>query len=242
MKYVKYLLLIVALTVVSTVNVNAASCPSITLKELSEIAGYVKATYEVIDNSTTQTMTIGEDKTEYLIPIYSFNISLYNITDDIYVIGKDDITNERFNVNKENTTEGIYTIQNTDYGRIYNYTFEIYSNRDNCTNQKIRTIKLVKPMYNPYSEYAFCKNSTNYYCQKFTEKNLGITNKDDFLKKIEVNNNKSNPNNTNIVDSTVELIKNNWKLYLIIFAVVIVIMVGIIIYMKKKNKTKGWKL
>ena len=244
MKYLRYLVVFALFLCIDTSHVEALSCSTSVSKELGQYATYVKADYEVIDNSETKELQVGEDTTTYKVPNFTFEISIYNITKDLYVVVSDDITERRFTVTNDMTTDGVYTFTNTDFGTVYTYTIIIYSANDGCYGEKIRTVNLVKPRYNAYSEYTYCQNSSNLYCQKFTRYDLGIKTVSDFLTKIQVNNELNNPDRDEIEENKTlsELFKKNWKIYLGIFAGAIIITIGVIVFIKKRNKKKGWKL
>ena len=65
--------------------VDAANyCPNATKKELSRAANYVKANYEVIDSSEVKEITVDGNTTTYKVPNYAFEISIYNLTENLY--------------------------------------------------------------------------------------------------------------------------------------------------------------
>lgn len=244
MKYVKSLFLLFIVLTFGIAEVDALKCSNAVSKDLGQIASYVKASYEVIDNSEIKTLTIDEESTNYIIPNYKFDISIYNVTPEIYLTIENDVYKNTFTVYNADTTDNTYTFSNTDFGTIYHYTIAVRSANQDCYGEKIRTIKLTKPKYNAYSEYTYCKNSSNLYCQKFTTTDLGIKSSEDFLNKIKVNNENNNPNKDEIqeIETIKNLLSKNWKIYLLILVIVIVITIITILYIKKKNQKKGWKL
>ncbi len=244
MKYCNYFVIFISLLIFDIMGVNALSCSNSVSKDLGQIASYVKASYEVIDKSETKEIKVNDDTTSFTIPNFEFEISIYNITDDIYVTVDADVYKNSITITNEDTEDGTYTFTNRDFGKIYNYTIKINSANEDCYGQTIRTINLTKPKYNAYSEYTFCQNSSLYYCQKFTAKELGIKDADDFLEKIKVNNENNNPNKdeNDAIEEITNLFKKNWKMYLLIFIVIIAITISIIVIIKKRNKNKGWRL
>jgi len=234
-KHIKYFLLIMTtLTFGFTICEARSSCPQSVIKDVSKAATYVKANYEVFDNSTIKTLTDGKDSTEYKIPNYNFEISIYNITPELYVTIKNNVTNETIKVTHDMTTDGIYTFSNDDFGRIYNYTFQVSSAHEECYNKKLRTLRLTLPRYNAYSEFNYCKNSSSYYCQRFVGTELGIKNTEDFYKKISVNNKKAIEKGK--IDVLTDIIKSHWKLYLSIFGGVLILFIGTIIFLRSRKK------
>ena len=244
MRFINLIISIFIITFISFNNVYALSCSNSEVKDLNATASYVKASYEVFDKSTKKEFVYNDNSKIYSFPNYSFEITLYNITEDIYVNVKDDITKKEISVNYSNIRDGKYVITNDDFGRIYKYTFEIMSAKSDCYGQKVKTITLVKPKYNAYSEYTYCENSSIYYCQKFVEKDLNIKDDSDFLSKIKVNNAANAPSEeTQLEEETAyNLIIKNPIIYLTIFGSVIVITVLAIVFIRIRNKKKGWRL
>ena len=222
----------------------ALTCSNSVSKDLSQEASYVKVKYEVIDKSVTKELDVNGSKTTYFIPNYVFEISIYNITENISINIKNDVTDEEIRVRYNDTTDGIYTFTNSDFGTIYNYQFGIMSEVSECYEQKIKNISLIKPKYNAYSEYTYCNNSSLFFCQKFIEKETGIKSSADFLNKIDVNNQSNKPiseSETEMI-SIKDIIKDNWILYVCVLVGVMITSVIVIILLHKKNKKKGWKL
>lgn len=244
MKYLKYLVVFTVFLCINTLNVNALSCSNAVSKDLGQIASYVKVDYEVHDNSVIKELQVGEDKTNYIVPNFTFDISIYNINDDIYVMIKEHTTGNSYTIMNSDTTDNTYTFINSDFGNIYNYEIVIMSNNPDCYGEKVRTINFIKPKYNAYSEYTYCQNSSNLYCQRFTDKDLNITDSKDFLNKVKVNNEKNNPDRDKIdeFDTITKLLQDNWKVYLGVFIGVVFIIVIIIFIIKARNKKKGWRL
>ena len=174
MRHIKTIILFLASFCLFNINVSAQSCSNSEVKDLNSIASYVKASYEVIDKSESKEAKYGESTKTYIIPNYSFEITFYNLTNDIYLNVKDNVTEEEVTIDNKMAKNGNYSFINYDFGRIYKYTIDVMSANPNCYGKKIRTFTLVKPRYNAYSEYTYCQNSSNYYCQKFTEKELNI--------------------------------------------------------------------
>ena len=108
----------------------------------------------------------------------------------------------------------------------------------------LRTTKFTKPRYNAYSEFTYCQNSSNYYCQRFIKSEISIKDTDDFLNKIEVNNDKNDPNKDGKENKEAlgKLFKENWKTYLLIFVIVLAAGTGAVFFIRNYQKKSGWKL
>lgn len=250
MKYVKYLLIIACTLFICSFDVNAAkssSCPTADAKDLAKAASYVKVDYEVADNSQIKELTIDDDVTTYKIPNYTFDITIYNLTDQLYATviadtgGSDSRT---FNVFYAETTNGQYSFKDTNMGTIYNYSITIRSNNEKCMGTQLRTIKFTKPRYNAYSEFTYCQNSSSYYCQRFIKTELNLADAKDFKSKIKVNSSKGNPDREEIEEKQeiLDLLKKYWRLYLIILLGITGGVAGGIVLIKRHRMKKGWKL
>lgn len=116
---------------------------------------------------------------------YYFEISLYNITDDIYAVISSDINSEERVVNHDMTTNNTYSFKTEDINTIINYTISIRTIRYGCSGE-IRNMSLIKPRYNDLSELATCKTKemADYsYCQKWVEKYYTNT-REEIIEKI----------------------------------------------------------
>ena len=72
------------------------------------------------------------------------------------------------------TTDGTYTFNIKDTSNIITYTFVVRSIKFGCTND-IRTLTLVKPKKNSFSDLDICKYEEledYYYCQKWITRDL----------------------------------------------------------------------
>lgn len=240
-KYIGIVILFICFFLFKTTLVMArGSCPNATRRELTSLANYVKANYEIIDKSETKELTVDGHTTTYKVPNYSFEISIYNLNERLYAEIE---TTKDFHktVSWEEASDGVYSFIDYNAGEIYNYTVTIKSSE--CPEVNLNTIKFTKPRYNAYSEYTYCQNSSNYYCQKFIGTEINISNTGEFLDKIQANNEKNDPSSPQNQEETIgEVIKNNWKLYLIIFASIVLISGITLILIRMRNKKKGWKL
>lgn len=225
--------------------VFASNCSKDVSRDLTKEAYYIKSNYEIIDNSTYKEIKIGEDKTTFKIPRYEFNISIYNITKNLYVIIKNDVDSSVKTIHYSDTVDGTYSFLDTNFGQIYKYVMEIYPEANDCANKKLKTIKLVRPMYNAYSEYAYCKHSSNYYCQKFTKNKLNLKGNKDFLSKIKVNNDRRSEEikketKKETEKSLIEIIIDNWQMYLGIFTGSIIVSIVLLVLIRKRRNKKEW--
>ena len=239
-----YSFIIVCFICILSSKVYASECPKDMSRDLTREAYYVKTNYEIVDKSIYKEINIDENKTIFKIPKYEFIISIYNITDRIYAVVSNNLDEKTITINYTDTQNGIYTFTDNEFGKIRKYEINIYSAIEDCAHKKLKTIKLVKPMYNAYSEYTYCKNSTNFYCQKFTKNELNIKGNADFLSKIKVNNIRRSEEikkeEKKEVKSFLDIIMTDWQMYAGIFVGSVISSLILIIVIKKRRSKKGW--
>ena len=180
----RLIIICMLLVTFAAVDANALSCSSTENLELKKISNQIEISYDLEDLSSKVPLQVGNNKTTYLIPKFVYKINIYNIRDDVYVVLSNDVNNVQIRVDAMNTDKGVYTYEQYDYTKIYNYKLSIYSNRIMCKGDLVGTKKLTTPKYNPYSEYEYCKTSDEDFCKKFITKDLTINSDDAFLAKI----------------------------------------------------------
>ena len=104
-------------------------------------------------------------------------LHVLNLTKNLYVV----ITNDY-----DGSTETYY-YEDSDEGTIdwerpadmvldkVVYTLEVYAVDSTCKDGSLRTITLETPRYNELSEYSFCENSKEYFCEAFTTLDFDIS-------------------------------------------------------------------
>lgn len=168
-KYIKYIFSLLSFFLFSTFVLaeEDTTCNYNSRAYLNKLASNVKVSYDLKyedDNSV------------------SFDISIYNIVDDIYVSYKSGQGTD-VKVFANMTTDGTYTFNVKDTSNIITYTFVVRSIKFGCTND-IRTLTLVKPKKNSFSDLDICKYEEledYYYCQKWITRDLEGT--DDEIEK-----------------------------------------------------------
>lgn len=167
-------------------NINAAStCDYSEQVELQNIAANVKYSYEAGSRETDEFVdidSIGDPNGAYLVERF-VEITLLNITEQIYVTvqtSPSDVKTYRYS----DTDNGILHIKKENLDSIVEYKILVYSNHSHCQGDLLRTINLVTPKYNDYSEYGYCDELPNlFYCQEFITTEI-TTNPIDVQKEI----------------------------------------------------------
>ena len=116
---------------------------------------------------------------------YYFEISVYNITDEIYAVITNDINDSEILIYNNMTTNNNYKFEVHDTATIINYVVHIRANKYGC-NDEFRKINISKPRYNDLSEIAICKNDVmlDYtYCKTWINRYFQET-REDIIEKI----------------------------------------------------------
>ncbi len=108
----------------------------------------------------------------------SFDISIYNITDEIYVTikEKDNTSSQPTTILYSMTNNGTYTFNVKDTTHIITYEIVVRTNRFGCTND-LRKLQIVKPKKNDISDMRVCKYEEvkdYYYCQPWITNEFSI--------------------------------------------------------------------
>ncbi len=152
-------------------NVNAAStCDYSEQVELQRIASNIKASYEANIRQTDEFAdidSINDPNGAYIVEKY-VDVVLLNLTSEVYVTVQVGKSNETKTYYYNDTESGTLRINKEDLSEIVEYKIFVYSNSDRCKGDLLRTITVLTPKYNEYSEYGFCDTLTNlFYCQQF---------------------------------------------------------------------------
>lgn len=167
MKKGLYLLIVLVVfmcpSIVKAATTTTATCSYSDKAELNKMAYNVTANY---------TLNYDEENNP------SFNISIYNITGDLYVEIKSDNREGYGDVIHPNETKGgVFTFNDATIDKIVTYTITVRSSRKGCI-QDIRKFSVVKPMKNPYFELDICQYSgmeDYYYCREWITARYTIT-------------------------------------------------------------------
>ncbi|MDD4705727.1 MAG: hypothetical protein PHS24_00735 [Bacilli bacterium] len=145
---------------------------------LNDIAGKIIANYKIDETKEKYEFTnpdTGEKSMEEQINI-KFDISIYNILDDVYITQTNDFDNEEVNIYYDESTKGVYTFKTDNTTDIINYTYNIYSNLEGCRGEPLKTFSFTKPKINMYSQYGICKGLEDFdFCQKYITEELNLT-------------------------------------------------------------------
>lgn len=229
----KKILIIIMTMFLFNVNVSAKSlCDYNEQTELNAKVANIKVSYDVID----KTLHFADGDANQRL----FKIQVLNVTDEFYIIVKNDINNEEITYNSTNAINGIISFEWDYVETVTNFTIQVYTtNKTNCADEKYKTFYLTTPRYNEYYKYSICSDLSDFYlCQEFVT--FDKVNRDNFFSQInnykngEINNKGEEPliENPTITDKLFEFINvNKWY----IFGGIVVITSLIVIINKRKS-------
>lgn len=231
----KKLLTFLSVMFLFNINVSAASlCDYDEQIELNSKAANVKVSYDIVDK------TIHFEDMDSIQRV--FNIQILNVTEEFYIVVKNDITKVDKTYYSTDAQNGMITFE-WDYAEaVTNFTIQVYTTANtNCANEKYKTIYLTTPRYNEYYNTLYCDFLTDFYlCQEFVT--FDKISREEFVNKIDSYENKIIDNNgeeipndetPTIMDKIVDFIDNN-KWY--ILGGVSLILIGV--YCVHKIKVK----
>lgn len=143
---------------------------------------------------------------------YYYELSIYNITDDIYASITNDINEEELIINNAVTTNNNYSFSVYDNEDIIEYEIHIRPMKYGCTDE-LRKISYTKPRYNSLSEIEMCKRDelADYsYCQTWVTKYFKET-REEAIAKINEQYNKKTTTTTTKCISCVQIKKTSDK-------------------------------
>lgn len=221
-----------------TINVNAASlCSYEEQNELNSKAANIRVSYEsVTEEIQFEDMPSTKDV---------FYITILNVTEEFYILLKNDINNEEVILTVDDISDGAITYK-WDYAEtVTNFTIQVYTtNKTNCAEERYKTIYLTTPRYNEFYNYEICQELPDFYlCQKYVT--FAPISRSEFATKI---NNYQNGNidddgeikeeekDETIIDKAFNFV-DEYKWY-ILGAISIITIIGITIYRIKTKKQR----
>lgn len=175
-------------------NVKAAECSYDKQVELNNQAATVKATYEETEIDTGESTYYVDPETDAIDPNRmvtvkkrAFNIKILNLTKDIYVKVKNGDGSVNNTYYSENAINGVVNVNTVLADKVRTYEIVVYASGGGCSGKTLRTITLVIPKYNTYSELQICKDNSDFdYCQEYiTTENVSTEEFQTGIKKFE---------------------------------------------------------
>lgn len=237
-RVINYLLIYIVCLFVAINNINA-ECTYQERKDLLNKAKsvdiFIEPKVEVVEKYVTNSFSSVPVKTTY--EKYSFDFLVSNMSDDLYIRYYNDLDSGENYISSTDLKDDLYRLTVDDASTLITYFFEIRSNYNNCPGQVFYTKKVVKPIYNYYSEYSICELDNfkeKDYCKKFITKDLNISEKDFFNITQNQLNDKENEKNINTFN-VLNFIYNYWYYFVGVLLIVVVGIVFIVISRKRRK-------
>ena len=229
---------LIILTFFSFLPLALAECSYEDQVKLATEAQNVRVVYEVIENTTNEQI----DDYDYPYNDY-IKMTIYNITENITVSITDDVIGGEDSlflpvekeIKYEDTNEGTYEFDVTIMNQVRNLKVVVSSQNENCSLKQERTEEIALPYFNVYYLLDGCKNSNDYYCQKYTNVDLNMSREE-----VEAAVSKPVKNEEETPDPVVA--ENNlWKLILIIGGGVIILglLIGLIVTIHRLRQRRS---
>ncbi len=227
------------------INVYAASACDVNEEaSLKQKAANITANYEVVSNLVTD----GEDEgiEEY------FNISIYNLSEEFYVVVKRDkketeeeerIVNKVYNYS--DTQNGVLTFKWENNEEVTNWTIEVYSsNKTSCTGESYKKLYLTTPHFNNFSYLAMCDDLEEFYlCKRYVT--FDEIDSETFYKKLEsfqagkINDKgEETKSKTTFFDNVFKFIDENKWIIIGVGAGIVAIITPVVVIKKRKSRKK----
>ena len=237
-KTIKKITIAIMAIFLSVIKVEGASCTYVEKAKLNETASKVKTNYEVIEEEIEQEYIDPDtgEKGTYKSIKTSFKISIYNLTEDLYVLENNSLTKEEKYIFYENTVNGIYSFVSEDIENIIKYDYKIYSNLENCTGDILKSYSFTKPKVNLYSQYRMCEGLEEVpYCRIYLTEDIKMSEAELEEALVKYISKKENKEKENKEKGITEVIKENY-IYIITGVVLVVgTAVVTIIIVKKRS-------
>ena len=221
------------------VDTSGTKCNNEDSKKVKDAAQKIEVSYTIKNMLVGTSIDIDEpDMPEVEEYDYGFEIAIKNITEDVYVVVKNDYSDDVFTYHYADTENGVKTFESIATEEAINFTFEVKSENANCKDEDYRKISLTTPIYNYYHRYQFCSdNPKNKVCKMFVDKQITAK---EFATEVDAKKNDSlkvNENKTNVVTT---LVKDNK--YLFIIGGIVIVIIGVATICVKIKKRRGSKL
>ena len=199
-------------------------------------AANIKASHEI------KTISHGDEEIGH--DEYYFDVNITNVTEDFYIVIKNNVTKEEKKYTSENAKNGIISIKWTEIFKVTNLTIQVFtSNKTQCPNERFKTIYLTLPRYNEYWNRPVCEgNETFRMCKQFVT--FDEINEEEFIGEIskyreqqkEHTQGKPNVEEPTLMDNVFEFI-DAYK-FIIIGGVALVVGVAVLINNRRTKKQR----
>ena len=222
------------------IDTSGTKCNNEESKKVKDAAQGVEVSYTIKKMYVGKTIDIDSpDMPEEDAYDYGFEIAIKNITEDVYVVVKNDYSDDVFTYHYADTENGVKTLESLANDDVVNFTFEVKSENANCKDEDYRKITITTPVYNYYTDYTFCKNNPKVdVCKTFVSK---LFTQEEFASAVEkVNKDNDKKENKETNDKIANFVKENK--YLFIIGGIVIVIIGVATICVKIKKKRGSEL
>lgn len=223
------------------IDTSRTKCNNEESKKVREAAQGVEISYTIKKMFVGTSIAVDEEGMPEVDEYdYGFEIAIKNITENIYVVVKNDYSNDVFTYHYADTENGVKTFESIATNEAVNFIFEVKSENENCKDEDYRKISLTTPIYNFYYRYQFCSdNPKNKVCKMFVNEKISAR---EFATEVNAKKNEEQKSDNNNADSNVVIsfVKDNK--YLFIIGGIVIVIIGVATICVKIKKRRGSKL
>ena len=231
-------LFFIALLLSFSLSVKASTCSDERIIELSSQANNVNVTYVGYDNVSEPYDNPLDDTQGDVNVVPSFYIVIYNLTDQLNAVIKDDTTKKSTVVTSKDAKDGVIYVDAGAASSVKNFTVTIRSNNSNCLNEILKTTTVTTPMFNKFYEYSLCEENPDFnMCQEYTFTDYSNVRDKAFTEKVEEykEQKKKEENNKKIFNRVLNfIVKYAW----VFVAIAVLAAVGVIYFIIKRKKSR----
>ena len=193
------------------VDTSGTKCNNEDSKKVKDAAQKIEVSYTIKNMLVGTSIDIDEpDMPEVEEYDYGFEIAIKNITEDIYVVVKNDYSDDVFTYHYADTENGVKTFESIATDEAVNFTFEVKSENVNCKDEDYRKI-------------TFCSdNPKSKVCKMFVNEKISAKEFATEVNAKKEDNQKSDDSNKKNVPTFVKENK-----YLFIIGGIVIVIIGV---------------
>ena len=135
---------------------------------LSSEAANVKFSYEIVEATSEEELAKWHfPHNDYIV------VHVFNITENLHISMEDNWVCEdclypgiKEEIDYDQTQDGTYSFE-VQVGGLRDVRINVFSQNSSCDKKNQRSTSLIIPGFNSYSLLDECKNSSEYYCEKY---------------------------------------------------------------------------
>ena len=172
-----------------TGKVNASTCTSERVLELSSLANDVNVSYQQYDKLVSEydSETFKDEEDSVVKDTYpAYYLTIYNLTDDLNVsVIRNDTSKNIVAYAKDKESDGVVYIDTGYAAKVKSFTVKIRSNDSSCKNEIMKTVVVSTPKYNKFSTYDSCRDYPEFdLCQQFSTTDYSNVSNSQFIEKL----------------------------------------------------------